>query len=387
MVLALTLALFPTLLAPQTPAGATELDPARVERLVAELERLAELHRVPGFSAALVHRRKLAWSHGSGHADLERDLWATPETRYRIASVSKPLAAVLILQLVEQGKLSLDAPMKDFRIHRWFAPDPARYRAQPILLRHVLTHTSEGVPGESYSYNGNIFVDLTWVLEQVTHTAYPRLLQERIFDPLGMERSVPGHARPGTSERVELARPYQPEGEEYVPAPYQMIDPDPALDLTGFDPIFNLPEEALAARRELLGDGFLHLNGVSTSSGVVTTVLDLARFDVALDEGRLLSAASRERMFTAAVTSTGASLPYGLGWFVETIADRKVLWHYGWLPPSVSALYVKVPEAELSFVLLGANDRLSAGFAWSREGLRASPFARAFLEAFELDGA
>src|SRR5262249_4398218 len=154
--------------------------------LESALEQLADQYHVPGMSAALVYRRRIAWSHGFGYADLEASRWATPDTRYRIASVSKPFAAVLVMQLVEQAKLALDAPMKDFEIPRWFAPDPARYREQPILLRHVLTHTSEGVPGEAFSYNGNVYSDLTWVLEQVTHTAYPRLLQERIFDRAGM---------------------------------------------------------------------------------------------------------------------------------------------------------------------------------------------------------
>ena len=90
-------------------------------------------------------------------------------------------------------------------------------------------------------------------------------------------------------------------------------------------------------------------------------------------------------MFTPAVANDGTVLPYGLGWFVETIDGRKVCWHYGWLPPSVSALYVKVPEAELTFLLLANTDALSAGFAWTREGVRASPFARAFLGTFGLE--
>ena len=68
---------------------------------------------------------------------------------------------MLVLQLVEQGKLALDAPMKDFRNYHWFAPDPKRYREQPITVRHVLTHTSENVPGDAYAYNGNTYFDLT----------------------------------------------------------------------------------------------------------------------------------------------------------------------------------------------------------------------------------
>jgi CubicO group peptidase (beta-lactamase class C family) len=365
-------------------AQAPEPSAAKLLELERELERLAEQYHVPGMSAAVVHRRALAWSQGFGYSDLEQETWAMPETRYQTASVAKPMAAVLILQLVEQGKLSLDAPMKDFRVYHWFAPDPARYREQPVLLRHLLTHTSEGVPGEEYAYNGNTYFDLTWVVEDVTRTAYPRLLQERIFDRAGMDRSVPGYAPPGTVQLVELARPYKWERDDYWPTKYQMIDPDPALDLEGFDVVLKMPAKAIAARRELLGEGFMRLNGANAAAEVTTTVLDLAKFDIALDEGRLIGAASRERMWTPAVSNRGKTLPYALGWFVEEFAGRKVIWHTGLQPPSVSALYVKVPAAELSFFLLASNDGLTKSFPWWDEGVRAIPFAQAFLRTFGL---
>lgn len=365
----------------QTPAP--EIPPAKFAALKSALEELAERYHLPGLSAAIVHERKLVWSTGLGHADLEGDVWAAPETRYRLASVSKPFAAVLALQLVEQGKLTLDAPMADFWIPSWFAGDPARYRAQPITVRHVLEHTSEGTPGQRHAYNGNVYADLTWVLEGVTRTAYPRLLEERIFARAGMERSLPGHTKAGRLELAELALPYRWNGNEYERVVWQMMDPDPGLDLTHFEP-YVMPPEALARRKELLGDGFMHLNAGSAAGEVTSTVLDLARFDLALDEGKLLSPASREAMWTPRVVD-GRPLPYALGWFVEELAGRKVLWHYGWLPPGVSALYLKVPAAEFSFFLLANSDGLSASFPWTREGVRASPFARAFLAEFGLD--
>lgn len=368
-----------TILAAVSGAQSAELPASKLKAFEGVLGELAEELGIPGMSAAIVHRGKVVWSEGFGYADLEEGTFATPETRYRIASVSKPFAAVLVMQLVEKGQLSLDAPMKDFRIHRWFAPDPSRYGEQPILVRHVLSHTSEGVPGAAYDYNGNIFGDLTWVLEQVTQESYPRLLQERIFDPVGMDRSTPGHVRPGGTTLVELARPYRWDGEFHVLATFQMMDPDPALDLADFDPVHVLPAEALASRRKLLGDDFAHLNGASTAAGIVSTVLDLARFDAALDENVLISAASKETLFAPAVSNDGEELPYGLGWFTEEIDGERIVWHYGWQPPTVSALYVKLPAKELTFLLLANNDRLSSGFAWTLFGVRASPFAQAFL--------
>jgi hypothetical protein len=69
---------------------------------------------------------------------------------------------------------------------------------------------------------------------------------------------------------------------------------------------------------------------------------------------------------------------------VEEFAGRKVIWHTGLQPPSVSALYVKVPAAELSFFLLASNDGLTKSFPWWDEGVRAIPFAQAFLRTFGL---
>ena len=76
------------------------------------------------------------------------------------------------------------------------------------------------------------------------------------------------------------------------------------------------------------------------------------------------------------------TLPYGLGWFVEDVNGRKVVWHYGWFPPVISALYVKLPEQRLTFIMLTNCDKLSADYAWTAEGVRASPITSLFLDTF-----
>lgn len=95
-----------------------------------------------------------------------------------------------------------------------------------------------------------------------------------------------------------------------------------------------------------------------------------------------MSPVTRERMFTPSRSSKGERLPYGLGWFVEDVEGTRLIWHYGWYPPTVSAFYLKVPEQRLTFLLLSNCDRLSAGMPWTAEGVRASPYARLFLERF-----
>jgi CubicO group peptidase (beta-lactamase class C family) len=135
---------------------------ARLEHAVADL---FDGEQLVGLAAGVVDHGELVWARGFGHADVERDIPFTPQTLVRIASVSKPFAAILIMQLVDEGKLSLDTPMADFRVGK-------RYRENPILVRHVLSHTSEGTPGAAYKYSGNIFSDLTLVIEQATGESY-----------------------------------------------------------------------------------------------------------------------------------------------------------------------------------------------------------------------
>ena len=341
----------------------------------------------------------MIWSQGFGFADLERKIPAAPDTPYRLASVSKPFAAILIMQLVEKGAtakkggLDLDTPMREFTIHPWFEPGggswahyPTRYVDKPITVRHVLTHTSEAdPPGDAYKYNGTIFGDLTWVIEDVTKKSYPDVLREQILDPLQMQRTLPGQLVPwGQKTAAEIAKPYALKEGSAVPGTYPGFGLEPDLDVApwNLEPAYRQPVATAAARKTLLGKAYTPLYSSQTAAGMVSTVEDLARFDIAFDAGKLVSAASREQMFTPARDSKGKDLPYGLGWFVETIDGIRLVWHYGWFPPTVSALYLKVPEKKITFLLLSNCDGLSAGMAWTAQGIHASPYARLFLEHF-----
>lgn len=379
-----------------TSSSAPKPDPLQqqsYERFARGLWRLAESNGVPGLSAAIVHARQLAWTDGFGFADIENGVPATQKTLYRLASVSKPFAAVLLMQLVDEGRLDLDAPMRNFRIHPWFSADagswahfPTRYEEKPITVRHVLTHTSEGEPpGSSYSYSGNIFGDLTWVIEDVLKAPYPDALKRRVFEIAGMDRTLPGQLAPDLEGLLQaLAGPYKVEEGKPIRASYPGFGLPADLDSEGLglEPAYRLPPETDAARRELLGEAYTPLYSVNSAAGIVSSVEDLARFDIAFDRGLLVSAGSRRAMFEAAVAPDGTVLPYGLGWFVEEERGVKIIWHYGWYPPTVSALYIKVPERQISFILLAVSDLLSAGYSWTRLGVRASPYANLFLQHF-----
>ena len=118
---------------------------------------------------------------------------------------------------------------------------------------------------------------------------------------------------------------------------------------------------------------------LSATAGLAASAPDVARFSMALDEGRLLSDAMRARAWTPPSASGGRRLPYALGWFVQEHRGYHVVWHYGHGLES-SSLIVKIPDQRVTFVILANSDGLSR---WRGLGnnadVSASPAATLFL--------
>jgi CubicO group peptidase (beta-lactamase class C family) len=102
-------------------------------------------------------------------------------TVFHLASLTKPVAATVILQLVEEGRVSLDDPVSKYGI------------ALPgtVLVRHLMSHTSEGVPGTRYAYNGDRFSLLDSVISHGAGKSFAAAVQERIIAPLGLKHFAP----------------------------------------------------------------------------------------------------------------------------------------------------------------------------------------------------
>jgi len=115
---------------------------------------------------------------------------------------------------------------------------------------------------------------------------------------------------------------------------------------------------------------------------MISTVLDLAKFDVAMDQNLLVSEESKEAMFTPTLSNNGQPLPYGLGWFVQEVKGTKLIWHYGYAPGAYSSLILKVPEEEVTLIFLANSDGASAGFYLGDGDVLRSPFAVTFLNLF-----
>jgi CubicO group peptidase (beta-lactamase class C family) len=172
-----------------------------LETVVADLEAFVpaymEREGVPGVAIALVRDGRVAWSGEYGVTNRLTRAPVGPESTFKVASNSKVVNAYIALRLVDQGLLSLDAPL-DRYLSEPYLPQEA-YRPV-VTLRHTLSHTSgmghggfsrkvRFPPGAGYSYSANGFRYTQQVMEEVTGKSLEELGQELVFQPLGMARA------------------------------------------------------------------------------------------------------------------------------------------------------------------------------------------------------
>ncbi len=330
-----------------TTSSVTQQDTRLFVQFENELEAILRDLRIPAFSAAIVQNQELVWVKGFGYADLEGRVEATGDTPYRLASLTKPFAALIIMQLTEEGLLDLDDPVSKHGIDI--------EGTGTIRVRHLLTHTSEGDPGSSYRYNGGRFALLGQVIQRVSGRSFQEILFERILEPLELKSTCPSPA--GWRGLDEGREAYCERVYQEVALPYQ-VDPWYGM-VKGYYPAY-----------------------FTASGGLISTAADLAKLDIAIDENLLVSEKTKIEMFTPALSNAGTELPYGLGWFTQRYQDTYLVWHYGWFPPSVSTLILKVPEENITFIILANIDSLSRNY-WLGDGdVLNSPVALTFYKTF-----
>lgn len=372
-----------------SPTVANTVDPTFAypkQAFEQEVELLRQELNIPGISVAVLKDQEIVLARGFGYADLENKIPATENTPYYIASLTKPFAAVLIMKLVEAGQLDLDTAMadrlkdiplpplplddvphpgyasackktielsNDSSYPLWFLLQDYRCDTERITVRHHLTHTSQGTPGETYRYNGFLYAWLTWVVEAASGQSFEQQLVENITGPLEMTSTFPNRSDSRSYEiLVGSAKPYR-------------VDDTDNIVLSDFD----------------------YTEGtVYASAGMISTVLDLAKFDVAMDQNLIISEKSNEAMFSPHLSnSTQQPLPYGLGWFIQNYKGVKLIWHYGHEPDAYSSLILKVPEKELTLILLANSGGASAPFNLEEGDVLQSPFAAMFICLFMND--
>ena len=330
------------------PAGQ---DKVRLERFEKEVDELRSRLKIPGLSAVVVKDQKVLLAKGYGFADLENRIPATPDTLYSIASVTKTFASTLVMRLMEQGKLDLDEPISHYS---------SDFKDDSVRIKHLLTHTSSGTPGERFQYDGNRYDYLTAVIEKKTGKPFVNVVVETFFEPLGMTGSVPYHHVVADADKWVASL-----GKDRLDRYRQ--------NLTRFAQPYGY-----YGAGEIVHSTYPPEDFIGAAAGLLSTVRDMAKYDIAIDRHIFLKKETQERAWTPFFSNGGARLPYGLGWFVTDHDGHKLVWHYGQWGTGFSAMYLKVPERNVSVVMLansealadnGGEDVASNGFVCSFLGL------------------
>lgn len=319
----------------QSAASAPALPDSQVRQIRGLVTRFMAEHRAPGATFAIGLDDRIVWAEGFGFADLENRVPATPETRYRSASIGKPMTATAAMELWERGRLDLDAPIQDycpaFPTKRW-----------PITTRELLSHTS-GIrepneeselyntrhyvrvsdalalfagdsltmqPGSDFRYTTWGYVTLGCVLEGASGEEYRALMQRLVFGPAGM-----------TSTREDDPRAIVP----HRAAGYVLED------------------SVLKVSR------WADMSAKLPAGGWLTTAPDLVRFMMAWMDGKFVSAKTRALMLSPYVLPrSGDTLDgFGLGWFLDVYHGMRAGLHGGGTP-QVSGIVFFVPEKRLA---------------------------------------
>ena len=332
------------------------------------VESLRTQARIPGLSAVIVKDREVVWDRGFGFQDVEGLVRATSDTPYHVVGLTQIVSAALLLDCVEHGRITLDTPA------RTYAPDA--FPDASVTLAHLLTHSSNSEPpGSAFQFDLPRFAALTPAIERCwSRRAFREVVKTEVLDRLAMFDSVPGAdvLDPEVLEQLPEETYDQDRLDTYaavlarLTTPYKTEKPKPAA--------VEYPSRSFDA-----------------ASGLVTTVRDMAKFDAALDESILLEPDTREAMWTAPMPvappnlpGTGAVLPtpHAMGWFVQTYSGQKIVWQFGQWPGVTSSLIMKVPEKNLTVIVMANGDGLAPNGSLETGDVTLSLFARLFLKYF-----
>jgi CubicO group peptidase (beta-lactamase class C family) len=305
----------------------------------------------PGACLLARHAGVVVYERCVGMADLEAGQAATPETNFRLASLTKQFTATAVLRLVQEGALTTATSLREV------FPDFPPYGAA-ITLHHLMTHTSglidyedlmgadtteqikdAGVlalmkaqestyfpPGSAFRYSNSAYAVLAQVVERKSGMPFARYLETTIFGPLGMTGTVAYEA--GVTTVVHRAYGYS-------------AGPDGSWTRTDQSPT-----------SAVLGDG-----------GIYSSIRDLSRW-LAVVEGRarLLDPAGAARAFEEARLTDGSGAGYGYGWFLDQYRGRPRIRHEGSTIGFRNAV-ARLPDADLTVLLLTNRNTIDSTLA------------------------
>lgn len=322
----------------------TGIAQTKAEKFDALMKQIYENGQFNG-SVLVAQNGKVIFKNGYGMANMEWDIPNAPDTKFRLGSITKQFTSMLILQLVQQGKLKLDGKITDY------LPDYPKKTGDKITIHHLLTHTS-GIPGYTefpgffqnmsrnpstptdfvkqfadsallfepgtrWSYSNSAYFLLGVIIEKLTGESYERVLQKNILDPVGMKNT--GYDRHETI----------------------------------------LAKRASGYERNPLGTlnaAYLDMSLPYAAGSLYSTVEDLYLWDQALYTDKLLSAELKAVMFKPHFRANPV-VHYAYGWQVGTIpagrsTDSVAVIQHGGGINGFNTLLSRIPKDRNLVVLL-----------------------------------
>lgn len=330
--------LFGVLLVVRAPLHADDLVFARFGEY---LDSLRAQTGIPAFAAAVVGRSDVQWEYAAGAQDVERNIAARPDTPMHIDGLTESFTTALVLRCVEEGRLSLDTRIVQSKTDN---VDTAP------TLRQILTHTTGG----SYSYRPDLFAGLSATIRSCTGDSFRETLAN-LMDRLAMVNSVPG---------MDVI---------YLTPPSEGIL-TPAVDR--YRRVLDRMSQPYAVDSKLKATlSSYSAQTLTPTSGLVSTVRDLAQFDIGLRNGVIL------QIDTLANAWRASGGPHGMGWFVQSYNGENLIWQFG-SGESSSSMMLTMPSRSLTLVMVANSNGLAKGFSLSSGDATTSPFVRAFLGLF-----
>jgi CubicO group peptidase (beta-lactamase class C family) len=342
------------------------------DEFMATLPRLMELAGLPGIGIGVIHENRLAWQHYAGVANATTNAPITAESIFPACSLGKPLFAYAALQLVEEGKLDLDTPLKEYLQE----DAPTGARGERITARHVLSHSSGLVnwrwerdqlltpsfePGTRFQYSGEGFYHLQRCVERITGSGFEQFMQDRMMKPLGMSSSTYLWRADASTRLVAGHRCH--EGNE------PFYNRDFAMQLFGLIERSGMPlaawhheqiVEAMAKKSSPAPAPVPNEIRPNVAFSLLTTVDDystfLARLMTPRGEAFDLKPATRAE-FMKPRSHINSALAWGLGWGLEQEVDRRYLWQWGDNNGAWKAFALVHPESRSAIVVFanGSN--------------------------------
>ena len=333
--------------------------PVRAQVLVYEvfggyLDSLRDQAGIPGLAAVIVDGTGIVWERAYGRQDIGRALATRADTPFNADGLTQTITAAMVLRCAEERRLTLEDTVGSFGVAT-SEPD--------ATLRQLLTHTSGHSDNLTYLFRPERLAPLWRIVRSCAVDSY-RETFATLLHRLAMFDSIPG------PNMLTVVPP-----EEGVP------HPDDVARYVAIMQRRATPYFVDGSRRARPSSYPESASLLTPSSGLVTTVRDLAKFDLALKQGILLNRSTLDYAWSAPVAN-GNPLPHGIGWFVQYYNGEKVVWQFGMAENASSSLMITLPARGMTMILMANSDGLVKLYSPANGDVTLSPFARLFLNLF-----